>query len=63
MVDGLAEVERLMATLATWRARFVAGDYPMVCARSGLPADKMVPVEAARTATWPFFFILTSLVT
>ncbi len=26
--------------------RFILGDFPMVCARSGLPATKLVPVEA-----------------
>lgn len=45
-----------MAVMATWIARFEQGDYPMVCARSGLPADKFVPVEAARRAVWPWWF-------
>lgn len=36
--------------------RFPAGDFPMVCARSGLPATKMVSVEARRTPAWPWFF-------
>jgi hypothetical protein len=43
-----------MAMMTTWRARFERGDYPLVCARSGRPADKFVPVEAARRAAWPF---------
>ncbi|HEY8544272.1 MAG TPA: hypothetical protein VIL36_04460, partial [Acidimicrobiales bacterium] len=47
--------------MTTWRARFVAGDYPMVCARTGLPADKVVPVEAARRADWPWFLIFVSV--
>jgi hypothetical protein len=38
------------ARMATWVERFQAGDYPMVCARSGLPADDLVPIEAARRA-------------
>jgi hypothetical protein len=28
-----------MAKWATWIERFEDGDYPMVCVRSGLPAD------------------------
>jgi hypothetical protein len=40
--------------MATWIERFERGDYPMVCARSGLAADKVVPVEAARRAAWPW---------
>ena len=36
--------------------RFSLGDYPMVCVRSGLPATKMVPVQARRTTVWPWFF-------
>ena len=35
--------------------RFVIGDFPMVCARSGRPATKLVPVEARRSALWPWF--------
>jgi hypothetical protein len=46
-----------MAVMATWIERFERGDYPMVCARSGLPADKLVPVEAARRASWPWWFL------
>lgn len=45
-----------MARMATWAQRFEAGDYPMVCARSGLPADTLVPVEAERRAAWPWIF-------
>lgn len=45
--------------------RFMVGDFPMVCVRSGLPATKMVPVEARRTPGWPWFFFgdLLQLVT
>jgi len=39
------------------------GDYPNVCARSGLPADKFVPVEAARRAVWPWWFVPMHAVT
>jgi len=42
--------------------RFIVGDFPMVCVRSGLPATKFVPVEAARTATWPWFLLPFSIV-
>ena len=45
-----------MARMATWAARFEAGDYPMVCARTGQPADRLVPVEAVRRAVWPWMF-------
>ena len=41
--------------------RFTAGDFPMVCVRSGRPATKMVPVQAYRTSTWPWFFVLNPL--
>lgn len=34
--------------------RFVAGDYPLVCVRSGRPATKMVPVQARRSTVWPY---------
>jgi hypothetical protein len=30
--------------------RFVAGDYPMVCARSGRPATRVLPVQAWRSS-------------
>lgn len=36
--------------------RFRLGDFPMVCVRSGLPATKMVPVQAYRSSTWPWLF-------
>jgi hypothetical protein len=49
--------------MATWIARFEQGDYPNVCARSGLPADKFVPVEAARRAVWPWWFFPMHAVT
>lgn len=49
--------------MATWAERFQLGDYPLVCARSGLPADKLVPVEAAGRATWPWFFFPGHLIT
>lgn len=45
----------------TRRDRFELGDYPMVCVRSGRPATKMVPVEAARSAVWPYFFLIGNL--
>lgn len=48
--------ERPMSLMATWIERFEAGDYPMICARSGHPADKLVPVEAARRRGWPWVF-------
>lgn len=41
--------------------RFVAGDFPMVCARSGRPATKLVPVQAYRSSVWPWFFVLNPL--
>ncbi|MEM7271998.1 MAG: hypothetical protein AAF547_02855 [Actinomycetota bacterium] len=37
--------------------RFVTGDFPMVCVRSGLPATKLVPVQAYRSSAWPWFFV------
>ncbi len=37
-------------------ARFVLGDFPMVCARSGRPATKLVPVQARRASMWPWLF-------
>lgn len=39
---------------ATRVERFRGGDYPAVCVRTGQPADKFVPVEAARRAAWPW---------
>ena len=36
--------------------RFEAGDFPMVCVRSGLPATKLVPVQAYHAPAWPWFF-------
>ena len=36
--------------------RFTAGDFPMVCVRSGQAATKMVPVQAYRSTIWPWFF-------
>ncbi len=42
--------------------RFQHGDYPMVCVRSGLPATKMVPVQARRTTVWPWFLLPLSLI-
>lgn len=36
--------------------RFAVGDFPMVCARSGRKASKLVPVQAYRSSTWPWFF-------
>jgi hypothetical protein len=45
-----------VARIATWIQRFEQGDYPMVCARTGRPADKLVPVEAARRSAWPWIF-------
>ena len=44
-----------MARYATRVERFVAGDYPAVCVRTGEAADEVVPVEAARRAAWPWF--------
>jgi hypothetical protein len=34
--------------------RFEAGDFPMICARSGRPATKLVPVQARRSTVWPW---------
>ncbi len=42
--------------------RFQLGDFPAVCVRSGLPATKMVPVQARRTAVWPWLFLPISAV-
>jgi hypothetical protein len=42
--------------------RFRLGDYPMVCVRSGLPATKMVPVQARRTTVWPWFLLPVGLI-
>lgn len=36
--------------------RFVRGDFPMVCAYSGRPADKLVPLQAYRSSLWPWLF-------
>lgn len=36
--------------------RFEAGDFPMVCVRSGAPATKLVPVQAYRDSRWPWLF-------
>jgi hypothetical protein len=41
--------------------RFVLGDYPMICVRSGLPATKMVPVQARRSTVWPWFLLPLSI--
>lgn len=41
---------------ATWMERFAVGDFPMVCARSGREASKLVPVQAYRSSTWPWMF-------
>ncbi|MDH4280057.1 MAG: hypothetical protein OEW83_18450 [Acidimicrobiia bacterium] len=38
--------------------RFVAGDFPMVCVRSGRAATRMVPVQATRSASWPWLFLV-----
>jgi hypothetical protein len=37
-----------VATLAVTQEQFQAGDFPMVCVRSGLPADRLLPIEAGR---------------
>ncbi len=37
--------------------RFERGDYPMICVRTGLPADRLVKVRARRIAKWPSFFL------
>lgn len=42
--------------------RFQLGDYPMVCVRSGLPATKLVAVQARRTAVWPWLFLPVSTI-
>ena len=34
----------------------------MVCVRSGLPATKLVPVQARRTTVWPWFLLPISVV-
>ena len=51
--DGVRYVTRI--------ERFVQGDYPMVCGRSGLPATKMVPVQARRSTVWPWFLLPLSI--
>ena len=45
-----------MVKYVTRLERFEAGDFPMVCARSGKAATKMVPVQAYRSTVWPFLF-------
>jgi len=40
----------------TRHERFILGDFPMVCARSGLAATKLVPVQARRASLWPWLF-------
>jgi len=40
----------------THHERFILGDFPMVCARSGLPATELVPVQAQRASLWPWLF-------
>jgi hypothetical protein len=47
-----------VATLVVTQEQFQAGDFPPVCARSGLPADMLAPVEAARRRRSPFPFLL-----
>ena len=50
-----------MTDYLTQLDRFEAGDYPMVCVSSGLPADKLVPVQAERKAgdeAWLFVSVL-----
>ena len=42
--------------------RFKGGDFPMVCVRSGQPADKLVPIEARRANSWPWFFLPISII-
>lgn len=34
--------------------RFIVGDFPMVCVRSGRKATKLVPVQAYRSTLWPW---------
>jgi hypothetical protein len=46
-----------VSTYVTRVDRFRSGDYPMVCARSGLQAGKLIEVEAARRATWPWLLL------
>ena len=38
-----------VATLVVTQERFQAGDFPMVCARSGRPADRLLAVDASRS--------------
>lgn len=42
--------------------RFRAGDFPMVCVRSGKPATKLVPIEARRVSNWPWFLLPLSII-
>ena len=42
--------------------RFQLGRYPMVCVRSGLPATKLVPVQARRTTVWPWMLLPFSVI-
>lgn len=37
---------------ATRIERFAVGDFPMVCARSGREANKLVAIQAYRSSTW-----------
>lgn len=42
--------------------RFELGDFPMICVRSGLPATKLVSVEARRINNWPWFLLPISVI-
>ncbi len=42
--------------------RFESGDFPMVCVKSGRPATNLVPVEALKTSSRPWFLLPISLV-
>lgn len=53
--------ETVAVRYVTRLERFVQGDYPMVCVRSGLPATKLVPVQARRSTLWPWFLLPLSI--
>lgn len=58
----LAACETESVKYVTRIERFQLGDYPMVCVRSGLPATKMVPVQARRTTVWPWLLLPISAI-
>lgn len=51
-----------MADYVSRTDRFQQGDFPMVCVRSGEPADALVLVTAHRTSAWRWFVLPASIV-